>query len=139
MRVVIDANVIVSFLLTRGETISSIFYAWEKEVFVMLINTEIWKELEEVIERIEVKGVVDHLVSSAFKRHLRKNSIKVPIRSKVDISKDKKDNRYLACVKDGNADYLVTGDSKHLLPIKKFGKTKIISPVQFKEIISEIH
>lgn len=38
MRVVLDTNVILSFLLTRGRTISSIFNAWDEGKFELLIS-----------------------------------------------------------------------------------------------------
>lgn len=136
MRIVIDANVVISFLLTRGETVSSIFDAWEKEIFNVLIDVEVVTELEEVIRRFVRKELVDPFDAEAMIRRLHQNTVRVRTKSLVEVSKDDKDNRYLACAKDGDADYLVTGDAKHLLPLKKFGKTKIISPKEFRKIIS---
>lgn len=136
MRIVIDANVVISFLLTRGETVSSIFDAWEKEIFDVLIDVEVVTELEEVIRRFVRKELVHPFAAEAMIRRLHQNTVRVRTKSLVEVSKDDKDNRYLACAKDGDADYLVTGDAKHLLPLKKFGKTKIVSAKEFRQIIS---
>ncbi len=38
------------------------------------------------------------------------------------------DNKILMCCVLSNADYLVTGDKKHLLPLEKYRETKIVSP-----------
>ena len=43
------------------------------------------------------------------------------------IQKDPSDNIFLDCAFACNADFLITGD-KHLLALKKFHKTKIITP-----------
>ena len=57
----------------------------------------------------------------------------IEVESVVNICRDIKDNFLLALAKDGNADYLLTGD-KDLLVIKKFGKTKITTIVDFLEL-----
>lgn len=131
MRVVLDANVWISFLLTRGETIASIFEAWEKEKFGLLVTEEIILEIEQVVERLSLKGVINYEDAQALVRRLKKNTEPILSFSDINISSDKNDNRYLACALDGEADYLVTGDKKHLLPLKKIGKTQIISPKEF--------
>ena len=48
----------------------------------------------------------------------------------VTICRDPNDNFLLALAKDGNADYLLTGD-KDLLELKKSGKTKIKTITSF--------
>ena len=52
--------------------------------------------------------------------------------SSIDICRDPKDDFLLALAKDGEADYLLTGD-KDLLDIQKFGRTKIITITEFFE------
>jgi len=49
---------------------------------------------------------------------------------------DPKDNFLLALAKDGNADYLITGDN-NLLSLKEFGKTKIVTLSEFETAPSE--
>ena len=51
--------------------------------------------------------------------------------SVVDACRDPKDNFLLALAKDGNADYLITGDLD-LRTMKKFGNTKIVSLSDFE-------
>lgn len=139
MRVIVDANVVISFLLSKGETVSFIFDAWENERFEVLTSTGILIELDDVIDRAmrATKDGIDPQMAAAMKRRLRKNTIRVSTVSKVRASKDDKDNRYLACAKDGKADYLVTGDKRHLLSLKKFGATQIVSPKEFVEILKK--
>ena len=137
MRVVIDAYVIVSFLLSKVDTVSYIFDAWENETFEALMSVDILTELEDVLDRTTrlTKEEIDPLIVAAMKRRLRKNTVRIPTVSRVKVSKDDKDNRYLVCAKDGEADYLITGDKKHLLHLKKFGITRIVSPKEFVEVV----
>ncbi len=139
MRVVIDANVVISFLLSKGDTVSFIFDAWENEIFEVLMSSDILIELDDVIDRATTltKDAVDRLEAAAMQRRLRKNTTRVSTVSRVRASKDNKDNRYLACAKDGQADYLVTGDKKHLLSLKKFGTTRIVSLKEFVEMLQK--
>lgn len=138
MRVVLDANIVISFMISRGETISAIFESWAKESFIFLTSREILIEIDEVIDRLIKKKIIDLQTAISIIRRLRKDTYKVKVTSNIDISKDNKDNRYLACALDGKADFLVTGDRKHLLSIEKIGKTKIISPKDFLEIIKKL-
>lgn len=134
MRVVIDVNIWISFMLTRGETIASLFDLWERKKFVCLVTEEILTEANQVIDRFMVRGLVSAREGRSMIRRLKRNTELVTSLSAVDVAADKKDNRYLNCAIDGRADYLVTGDKKHLLPLKQIGKTKIVSPAEFVEL-----
>jgi len=52
------------------------------------------------------------------------------------IESDPDDNRILEIAEEVGADYIISGDKKNILPLKKIGKTKIISAADFlrKEI-----
>ena len=49
------------------------------------------------------------------------------------VRKDPADNRVLECAAEARADYLITGDKRHLLPLKKFQGTKIVMPRDFAD------
>ncbi len=48
------------------------------------------------------------------------------------------DNRILECAIEGKADYIISGDKHHILPLKKFQKIRILSPSQFLKSIEKI-
>ncbi len=54
----------------------------------------------------------------------------------ADACRDPKDIPILGTAQAAEADYLVTGD-KDLLVLRHFGKTKIISPRQFYDMLRE--
>ena len=60
--------------------------------------------------------------------------IKIIPPKKVTICRDQTDNQILDLCLFGEADVLVTGD-KDLLALKEFGKTKIVKPREFLQII----
>lgn len=137
MRAVLDVNVLVSFLLTHGPTISTILSAWKKGTFSLLVSDEILLEVQQVVTRFVISGMVDKEEAQALVRRLKKQSVIVGVTSSVTASPDKKDNRYLSCAKDGKANFLVTGDKGDLLRLGNFEGTKIISPKEFVELLNE--
>jgi uncharacterized protein len=54
----------------------------------------------------------------------------IPIVSRVNVCRDKKDNFLLSLCLDGKADFLITGD-EDLLVLKKFKKTSITKIADF--------
>jgi len=59
----------------------------------------------------------------------------VKISGKVDISPDTADNFLIEMAQAGDADYLVTGDKRDLLDIKRHGKTQIVTARQMVKIL----
>ncbi|RLE06552.1 hypothetical protein DRZ78_04515, partial [Candidatus Aerophobetes bacterium] len=58
-------------------------------------------------------------------------------KTKISAIKQKEDdNRILECGVEGKAQYIISGDKRHLLPLKEYQGIKIISPAQFLKIIS---
>jgi len=55
-------------------------------------------------------------------------------KKKIRIIKKDSDNRILECAVDGKADYIVTGDRKHLIPLVNFKNIPIITPGEFLKI-----
>ena len=138
MKVVLDCNIIMSFLINPGQNIKKIKEAWQKDTFELLISDEILSEIKEVLYRLQIKGYFGQNESTALLRLLHRKSTLVNVITVIDVSIDKKDNRYLSCAKDGKAHYLITGDLSHLIPLKKYKYTRIITASEFSLILSSI-
>jgi hypothetical protein len=136
MKVVLDANIIIGFLLTKGYILSSIFEYWENNAFKLLVSGSILEEYSLILKVLIEKGMLNKQYANSLMRKIRKKALIVKVVTKLKLSPDKKDNRYLECSKDGKADYLITRDKKHLSFIRKFKYTKIIGAKQFLEILS---
>lgn len=137
MRIVFDCNILVSFLISKGETISFIFRLWEKNYFLVYVSEEIEREIYFVLDRLVDKKYLKKKDVNEFLDFLESNTVKIRTYSQLDLSSDKKDNRYLNCARDAEADYLVTGDKKHLLSLKNIGKTKIVSARELIEVLKQ--
>jgi predicted nucleic acid-binding protein len=50
------------------------------------------------------------------------------------IKENDDDNRILECAIEGRVQYLISGDRKHLLPLKEYQGAKILSPAEFLKL-----
>lgn len=53
---------------------------------------------------------------------------------RINLSRDSADNYLLAMAVAAEAEFLVTGDAKDLLRLKKFGRTRILAPGSFLKL-----
>lgn len=55
------------------------------------------------------------------------------------INQDPTDNIILEAAQEGKVDYIVSGDKKHILPLKTFKHSKILAPADFLKEITSLH
>lgn len=55
----------------------------------------------------------------------------------VDLSRDPQDNPVLAMAIAGKADYLVSGDRRGLLSLKRVASTRIVTAAEFLKILKK--
>ena len=73
----------------------------------------------------------DNRVSQAL-RMLRDAAIVIEPRYRIEVIKDDHpDNRILECAIEASADYLITGDRRHLLPLGEHGSARIVNAARF--------
>jgi putative PIN family toxin of toxin-antitoxin system len=128
LRVVADTNVLVSALLFGGPPEQIVLAGLRGEI-QLLTSNPLLKELERVL-----KGKFKlhlHLVRNIIEE-IKEVAELVEVSSHINvISCPDDDNRVLECAVDGKAEFIVTGDTKHILPLKEFRGTKILSPSEF--------
>ncbi len=134
MKVVLDCNVIVSFLISPGENISKIRGSIYANLYKLLISEDILNEIKAILTELELRGYISSLDIESLIKFILSNSIFINIVTHVAICRDPKDNKYLECSKDGKANYLVSGDAD-LLVIKRFIYTRIVNPPDFTLIL----
>jgi putative PIN family toxin of toxin-antitoxin system len=135
-KIVIDANVLISAAF-GGNPLRAVVRAMdENEVY---ISDAIERELIGVFSKLSKKLTRDQIAYlSERMREFLKIAKRVSVSSRVVLSRDPKDDHYLALCKEVEADFLITGD-KDLLSIpseslRKKGLTcRIITPQEFAE------
>jgi putative PIN family toxin of toxin-antitoxin system len=131
-KVVVDTNVFVSGLNFKGKPREVLNLIWKEEIEVY-ISPFIFKELEDTLEedfdwsKKEIKDTIEEM---------KPKVIQVQPKVKVSVIKDKDDdNRILECAVEGKAQYIVSGDKHHVLPLTEFQGIKILSPAEFLRLI----
>ena len=137
MRAVLDANVFVSALINTRGVPRQLVDLWRDDAFDLLISDPILDEVGRVLRYPKVAAL--HKLSEPglgeFLMLLREESHVVESVERLHVSPDEPDNRYIECAVAGGADYLVTGDKMHLLPIGEYRGIRIVSPAAFLAIL----
>ncbi len=127
-KVVIDTNVFVSGLTFKGKPREILDLVWRGDIEAS-ISSFILREVEETLkkdfgwDRDQIRNTIEKI---------KAKTILIYPKNKVSVIKEKDDdNRILECAIEGDVQYLISGDSKHLLPLKEYQKTKILSPAEF--------
>ncbi len=139
MRVVLDANVWISALISTNGAPAKIVDLWLAGKFDVAISSVTFKEFLAVIqyEKIaRISGVPEY--GRKIADLISKLAIWVEPKMKITASQDDSDNRYIECAIAAQADYLITGDAKHLLPIEKYNGIQIIPPDVFLMILNRV-
>ena len=128
MRVVLDTNVIVSGLNFPGNERIVLDLA-RRGRFELCLFPFI---LEETTGVLTAKfGWQDDMADHALEVLPGAATIIEPARLPRAIHGNEADNRILECAVEASADYLVTGDRRHLLPLKQHRGVKILNAPTF--------
>ncbi len=129
VRIVIDTNVWIGFLIDKS--LSGLKDLLVTQKVILLFSVELIEELQSVTQRTKFqKYFPADKVAELFKL-LQVIGQNISVTSEVGICRDSKDNFLLSLAKDGEADYIITGDDD-LLILKEFEETKIISYTAFQ-------
>ena len=138
-KVVLDADVIISAVF-GGKPLEAVGRALkEHDVF---ISESIMEKIDEGLKRLSKKLSTEQILYLQERvRQLFKIAHRIPVSTRLSLSRDAKDDHYLSLCKEAQVDFLVTGD-KDLLDLdpetlRKNGiPCRIISPTSFLEIVS---
>lgn len=136
IRVVLDANIYVSALLKPNGSQADLVRKGFSGDFEIVVSEKIFLELCRVLQYPKI----------AQRLPLSKDSLKKFLERLIDAAawtadevtvvfcEDSADDIYLSCVKEAQANVLVSGD-QHLLKIKKFEETSIMTTRDFLEYL----
>ncbi len=134
MRVVLGTNVIVSGLNFPGNERRVLEMARRRR-FESYFSPFVLQEVGGVLTR---KFGWDKERSSRALRMLWNAATVIELRRLPDvIAENDADNRILECAVEASADYLVTGDRRHLLPLKEHRGAQILNAPRFRSRLEE--
>jgi putative PIN family toxin of toxin-antitoxin system len=141
MRVVLDANIFISALISDKGNPAKIIQWWLEGEFELVVSPPIIDELLRVsgYERIQRKyaRVRENRLELVALVSEQANWVE-PHEPLSVIAADESDNRYLECAITGGAQYIVTGDD-HLLELGDYRGVAIILPAAFIALLEAGH
>lgn len=112
IRVVLDTNVVVSAVLTRGGAEAHALDLAAARKIQLYVSVAILTEYEAVLRRSKFSRVSPKAIDTALEL-IRRVAIIVNPKEMLGVSSDESDNRFLECAEAADADYLVTGNKRH--------------------------
>ncbi len=137
---ILDTNVLVSSILLAYGVSGQVYQAWRERRFLLVSSQTQIKELARTLSypRIRRRYPITDIVVDSLIATLVNDAVLLPAAAPVDAPalRDPGDSFLLSMAKESNADFLVSGD-QDLLVLEKFGRTRIISPRNFLDLIIE--
>jgi hypothetical protein len=136
----LDTNVLVSGLVAEQGPPRQVLDAWLEGRYTLVTSLYLVEELTHVLaypriaERLrldeeEVEAILVALLSQA---EVTSGQLRLP-----GVTRDPKDDAVVACAKEGEADYIVSGD-QDLLALGECEGIQVVTPRQFVEILASV-
>lgn len=135
VRFVIDTNIFISALITQGTPPDLLYQAWKQGVFDVITSQAQLDEIKRVsaYERLQRYFTPEDVVELlATIDTIAEVVTELPV---VDYSPDPDDNLIIATAIAGGADYIVSGDKRHMLALKSVEDIAIITVREAIELI----
>jgi putative PIN family toxin of toxin-antitoxin system len=134
MRLVVDTNIFTSILIRPGETLSA-FIDYIDRHATILYSAETLTELVNVLRRRKFRAYTTPEEVAEFVRWIIATGELVAVDDVPAVSRDPKDDKFIALAVAGRAEYLVSGD-KDLIVLGRIGEIPIVSPAAFLTVVN---
>ncbi len=133
-RVVIDTNIYISAILFGGRPGEVFLLAKEKEIDLYVSSAIIAEVAAKLTDKFHwpvarVTVVVQEIGETA--------TVVRPRKRLHVVAGDESDNRILECATLADAEFIISGDRRHLLSMKRYEGIKIPSPARFLKRIGK--
>ena len=135
MRVVLDTGILIAALITRDTPPDQLYQLWRKRRFTLITSEPQLSEFRRVIRYPKLRRFLKAHEAGTLLRGLRARADVVSELPQIDLVDNPGDNLVLATALAGDADYLVTGDRRHLLKLKKVQRTRILTARELSELL----
>jgi putative PIN family toxin of toxin-antitoxin system len=127
VRIVLDTNILVSALIVPGGPSDYLYQCWRSGRFVLLTGEDHLDEFRRVTRYPRLQKYIRPAAAGTMLNEIRALAEMAGVLPNVSVCVDPADNFLLAMAEAGQADYLVTGDERHLLSIRRHRTTHIVS------------
>lgn len=132
-----DTNILVSAVINPSGKPGIALRRAARGEFTLFVSEGVIDELTDVLRRpFFLRRIGDPLIVARFLDLMVASFPFAPVGSHVPVPVDPEDEHVVASALACEADVLVSGDVKHLLPIGKVGKLRIVNVAEFLDIIT---
>ena len=144
---VVDTNVLIAAVLTSSARSSSrkVLDRHRAGEFVLILSPSVLQEIRDVLALPNLRhlhGLNDDEIR-AFCLGLELSANTRVLAGTMQISpattRDVTDTKWIALALEGDAEYLVTKDRRHLQRLRKVGRTIIVTPHQFLRHLNHLN
>jgi putative PIN family toxin of toxin-antitoxin system len=129
VRAVFDTNVVASACFWRGAPFDCLA-AWAQGRCEAVVSPPLLAEYHETVEELRLQYPRYRFVN--WTGALTESAALVfPVERATGATRDPEDEKVLECALAGEADYIVTGDKRHLLSLQEFQGIQIVGPTFF--------
>jgi len=127
VRVVLDTNILISALITKGTAPDGLCQAWLRGEIALVTSKAQLAELADVLARPRLQKYLDADEAALIVQNIDTRALILDDPPQVDLSPDPKDNPILAAAIAGKAELIVSGDKKHMLALGTAGGIPILT------------
>jgi putative PIN family toxin of toxin-antitoxin system len=135
MRIVLDTNILLSALITRGTPPDQLYEEWRHGRFDLASAEQQLEELNRVSRRPFFQARLKPSEVGRMINDIRRLAVMCDFLPSLTISPDPDDDFLLAVAQVAGADYLVTGDKNDLLVLKSHGSTRITTARELIQLL----
>jgi uncharacterized protein len=136
--IVVDTNVLIRATFRKRSPVSlRIYQAIQEQTCILAASLTILAEIREVISRDYIIALTHTTPAQRTDYMNELGEISMLTKGKATItqkSRDQKDDKFLVCASEAQADYLITSD-EDLLDLKAHEGTRIIPPQEFVALL----
>lgn len=133
IRAVIDTNVLISGV-AGSTTPAQVVDAWRQNRYVLVTSPQLIAEVSEVMHRPKImdwfrlteEDISSFIGTLSTRAYVASGTLRVDV-----IKNDPPDNCVLSTAVEGTADFIVTGNERHLLRLGTYQSISIVTPSVF--------
>jgi putative PIN family toxin of toxin-antitoxin system len=142
MRVVLDTNVLISAFVSRTGAPAQIFALWRSGDIEIIVSRETLDELVRVLSYPRVTRYLRYTPEQieSFLDLLRVGTEMIEAESLEDVTvvnDDPDDDKFFALALAAQAQYIISGDKAHVLPIGQYEGIHVVAPATFLRMFNE--
>lgn len=130
-KIILDTNVLVSSLIQQSYPYLIVSEVFDNSEVQLCLSEELFQEYFEVLNRNKFKRFPDFISNArTLLMDIKHRAIEFSPTNKVELLRDKGDNKLLELAEASEADFLITGNSNDFT-ILFYKRTRIISPKDY--------